>query len=102
MVGAWLFLNQPSHLRQPGALHTFALALASTCAGDRHPTQWLKLVGSGAPGVPMVHVTLRRAGGELLRATAQVSNRLQSRFLTGRNECAPKYELSLDYDLCVD
>ncbi|PNW88892.1 hypothetical protein CHLRE_01g049450v5 [Chlamydomonas reinhardtii] len=40
--------------------------------GDRHLTPWLPLLGEGAPAVPLIIVTLRRSGEELLGATAAV------------------------------
>ncbi|KAG1680941.1 hypothetical protein FOA52_009900 [Chlamydomonas sp. UWO 241] len=40
--------------------------------GDRHVTPWLKVLGPGALPVPVVHVTLRRAGEEILGVVATV------------------------------
>ncbi|KXZ55020.1 hypothetical protein GPECTOR_3g182 [Gonium pectorale] len=40
--------------------------------GDRHLTPWVPLLGEGAPAVPLVVVTLRRSGEELLGASAEV------------------------------
>jgi hypothetical protein len=41
--------------------------------GDRHVTPWLKILGKGAPAAPVVEVTLRRSGPELLGVKAIVS-----------------------------
>lgn len=35
------------------------------CAGDRHVTPWLTIMGKSAPAVPVVEVLLRRAGDEV-------------------------------------
>uniref|UniRef100_A0A7S0X0S9 Transmembrane 9 superfamily member n=1 Tax=Chlamydomonas leiostraca TaxID=1034604 RepID=A0A7S0X0S9_9CHLO len=40
--------------------------------GDRHLTPWLKVIGKGAPPVPVVEVELRRSGEELLGVVAKV------------------------------
>jgi hypothetical protein len=44
----------------------------STPAGDRYLTPWLKVLGPGAPPVPVVHVTVRRAGEDILGVKAMV------------------------------
>ncbi|GIL55624.1 hypothetical protein Vafri_11157 [Volvox africanus] len=40
--------------------------------GDRHLTPWVPLLGQGAPTLPLVQVTLRRSGEEVLGASAEV------------------------------
>lgn len=56
------------------SVHASVLALRSpgSFAGDRHLTPWVPLLGQDAPAVPLVEVTLRRSGEELLGATAEV------------------------------
>jgi hypothetical protein len=40
--------------------------------GDRHLTQWVPLLGDGAPQVALLTVTLKRSGQELLGASVEV------------------------------
>ena len=43
-------------------------------AGDRHFTPWLKVLGRGAPKVPMVKMHLASRGSELASVQAEVMN----------------------------
>ncbi|KAG2496464.1 hypothetical protein HYH03_005291 [Edaphochlamys debaryana] len=53
-----------------GKTDTYKLQLSFD--GDRHLTPWVALLGEDAPTVPLVEVTLRRSGEELLGVTAEV------------------------------
>uniref|UniRef100_A0A7R9W1U5 Transmembrane 9 superfamily member n=1 Tax=Chlamydomonas euryale TaxID=1486919 RepID=A0A7R9W1U5_9CHLO len=58
------------HLPLEPKVDTYKIQLSFD--GDRHVTHWLKVIGPGAPPVPVVHVTLRRAGEDILGVKAQV------------------------------
>ena len=42
--------------------------------GDRVVTPWLKLIGKGAPDVPLLDVALTRSGAALVSASAKATH----------------------------
>ena len=61
--------------------------------GDRVLTPWLKLIGKGAPEVPLLDVALTRSGAALVSASAKVTDANTSCAVCCKQTDPPLYSL---------